>query len=290
MSESLTNLPGRDDVLSINDTEVGDEWRSPNGQVRLTMTQQLWAPIRALLLTDQSFKNFTAHRFTYAARNIFNSATLDIRTAEGLRTSPVIQRGISELFESMGEGRKLTFEEIKTTEEEILELFEDAAARHRNGQQPHIEEQLDDLKGAASYFALKGLLAHSDLWDDRKPQRAKSSTQKRPLPSQPDIGDGMWLPSQHAVLISQGAKELKSRFYAHIGRHHGVPFDLSAQSTWRLLHADALFQLEKRGVSDLPSVATAKNYFAPQSETLVRYFTLVLFIAQGFHQLRDTRP
>ena len=99
MSESLTNLPGRDDVLSINDTEVGDEWRSPNGQVRLTMSQQLWAPIRALLLTDQSFKNFTAHRFTYAARNIFNSATLDIRTAEGLRTSPVIQRGISELFE-----------------------------------------------------------------------------------------------------------------------------------------------------------------------------------------------
>lgn len=287
MSESLTNLPGRDDVLSINDTEVGDEWRSPNGQVRLTMTQQLWAPIRALLLTDQSFKNFTTHRFTNAARNIFNSATLDIRTAEGLRTSPVIQRGISELFESMREGRKLTFDEIKTTEEEILELFEDAAVRHGNGQQSHIEEQIDDLKGAASYFALKGLLTHSDLWDVHKPQRAQQSTQKKILPSQPDIADGMWLPDQHAVLISQGAKELKTRFSAHHGQHKEMPFDLSAPSTWRLLHSDALFQLEKRGVSDLPSVATAKNYFAPQSETLVRYFTLVSFIARGFHQITD---
>ena len=90
------------------------------------------------------------------------------------------------------------------------------------------------------------------------------------------------------VLISQGAKELKSRFYAHHERHYEVPFDLSAQSTWRLLHADALFQLEKRGVSDLPSVATAKKLLAPQSETLVRYFTLVLFIAHGFHQITDT--
>tara|TARA_Y100001954_G_scaffold216283_1_gene247336 strand:+ start:100 stop:666 length:567 start_codon:yes stop_codon:yes gene_type:complete len=187
----------------------------------------------------------------------------------------------------MRERRKLTFDEIKTTEEEILELFEDAAVRHGNGQRSNIEEQLDDLKGAASYFALKGLLAHSDLWDDRKPQRAKSSAQKRPLPSQPDIGDGMWLPDQHAVLISQGAKELKSRFYTHLKQHHGVPFDLSAQSTWRLLHADALSQLERRGVSDLPSIATAKNYFAPQSETLVRYFTLVSFIAHGFHQITD---
>ena len=70
----------------------------------------------------------------------------------------------------MGEGRKLTFEEIKPLKKRF-ELFEDAAARHRNGQQSHIEEQLDDLKGAASYFALKGLLAHSDLWDDRSPQR-----------------------------------------------------------------------------------------------------------------------
>ena len=288
MPESLTNLPGRDDVLSINETEVGEEWRSSNGEVRLTMTEQLWAPVRALLFVDPSFIEARADRFTYVARNIFNSATLDIRTAEGLRTSPVIQRGISELFESMGEGRKLTFEEIKTTEEEILELFEDAAARHRNGQQSHIEEQLDDLKGAASYFALKGLLAHSDLWDDRKPQRAKSSTQKRPLPSQPDILDGMWLPSQHAVLISQGAKELKSRFNAHHEQNKEMPFDLSAHSTWRLLHADALSELERRGVSHLPSVATAKNYFAPQSETLVRYFTLVLFIAHGFHQVTDT--
>ena len=288
MPESLTNLPGRDDVLSINDTEVGEEWRSHNGQVRLTMTQQLWAPIRALLLSDSSVKEFMAHRFTYAARNIFNSATLDIRTAEGLRTSPVIQRGISELFESIREGRKLTFDEIKATEEEILELFEDAAVRHRNGQQSHIEKQLDDLKGATGYFALKGLLTHSDLWDERKPQRTKLPTRKKPLPSQPDIGDGIWLPSQHTVLISQGAKELKSRFYAHHKRHHGVPFDLSAHSTWRLLHADALSQLERRGVSDLPSLATAKNYFAPQSETLVRYFTLVLFIAQGFHQITDT--
>ena len=141
MPESLTNLPGRDDVLSINETEVGEEWRSSNGQVRLTMTEQLWAPIRALLFADPSFKNSTAHRYTYAARNIFNTATLDIRTAEGLRTAPAIQRGDSELFESMRERRKLTLEEIKTTEEEILELFENAAARHRNGQQAHREEQ-----------------------------------------------------------------------------------------------------------------------------------------------------
>ena len=288
MPESLTNLPGRDDVLSINETEVGDEWRSPNGQVRLTMTQQLWAPIRALMFADPSFRASRADHFTYVARSIFNTASLDIRTAEGLRTAPAIQRGISELFESMREGRKLTLEEIKTTEEKILELFENAAVGHGSGQESHIEEQLDDLKGAASYFALKGLLTHSDLWNDRKPQRAQSSTQKKPLPSQPDIGDEMWLPDQHAVLISQGAKELRARFSAHHERHHGAPFDLSAQSTWRLLHADALFQLEKRGVSDLPSVATAKNYFAPQSETLVRYFTLVLFIAHGFHQITDT--
>ncbi len=290
MPESLTNLPGRDDVLSINETEVGEEWRSSNGQVRLTMTEQLWAPIRAILFADPSFRESRADRFTYVARSIFNTASLDIRTAEGLRTAPAIQRGISELFESMRERRKLTLDEAQATEEEILELFENAAVRHGNGQQSHIEEQLDDLKGAASYFALKGLLAHSDLWDDRNPQRAKSSAQKRPLPSQPDIGDGMWLPDQHAVLISQGAKELKSRFYAHHEQNKEMPFDLSAHSTWRLLHADALSQLERRGVSHLPSVATAKNYFAPQSETLVRYFTLVLFIAQGFHQLTDTRP
>ena len=287
MSESLTNLPGRDDVLSINDTEVGDEWLSPKGQVRLTMTQQLWAPIRALMFADPSFRASRADRFTYVAKSIFNSASLDIRTAEGLRTAPAIQRGIGELFKSIREGRKLTLDEVQATEEEILELFEDAAVRHGNGQESNIEEQLDDLKGAASYFALKGLLAHADLWDDRKPQRANSSARKKPLPSQPELGDGMWLPSQHAVLISQGAKELKSRFSAHHERHHGAPFDLSAQSTWRLLHADALFQLEKRGVSDLPSVATAKNYFAPQSETLVRYFTLVSFIAHGFHQITD---
>ena len=97
----------------------------------------------------------------------------------------------------------------------------------------------------------------------------------------------MWLPGQHAVLISQGAKELRSRFDAHLEQSKGLPFDLSAQSTWRLLHQDALFQLEKRGVSDLPSIATAKNYFAPQSETLVRYFVLVSFVAQGFHQITD---
>ena len=287
MPEALTNLPGRDDVLSINETEVGEEWRSPNGEVRLTMTEQLWAPIRALMFADPSFRASRTDRFTYVARSIFNSASLDIRTAEGLRTAPTIHRGISELFESMRKGRKLTLDEVQATEEGILELFESAAVRHSNGQQSHIEKQLDDLKGATAYFALKGLLAHSDLWDDRKPQRAKSSTQKRPLPSQPDIGDGMWLPDQHAVLISQGAKELRSRFNAHLEQSKGLPFDLSAQSAWRLLHQDALFQLEKRGVSDLPSIATAKNYFAPQSETLVRYFVLVSFIAQGFHQITD---
>ena len=93
MPEALTNLPGRDDVLSINETEVGEEWRSPNGEVRLTMTEQLWAPIRALMFADPSFRASRADRFTYVARSIFNSASLDIRTAEGLRTAPTIQRG-----------------------------------------------------------------------------------------------------------------------------------------------------------------------------------------------------
>ena len=55
----------------------------------------------------------------------------------------------------------------------------------------------------------------------------------------------------------------KSRFNAHNEQNNRVPFDLSAQSTKQLLHADALSQVERRGVSHLPSVATAKSTSHP---------------------------
>ena len=172
-------------------------WRSSNGKVRLTMTEQLWAPIRALLFADPHSESQERTASPMSRRSIFNTASLDIRTAEGLRTAPAIQRGISELFESMRVGRKLTLDEFKQLKKRYwscLRTRPSVTGMDRS----HILRNNLMPKGAASYFALKGLLAPPDLWDDHKPQRAKSSTQKRPLPSQPDIGDGMWLPSQHA--------------------------------------------------------------------------------------------